>query len=103
MYFNLLGTCSMAARLGGFLAPYVASLGSTSHTETGSPLPLLILGVSTLVGGSTALLLPETMGEELPQTVKEAEQLIKRGRKKNYKFKNLDFLCLKTNSDNTQP
>ena len=71
----------MAARVGGFLAPYIASLGSHSRS-----LPLLIMGVSTLVGGSTALFLPETLGEELPQTVRQAEELVKRGRKRKYSF-----------------
>jgi len=68
-------TCSMAARVGGFLAPYIASLGASS-----SSLPLLILGVSTLLGGSTALLLPETLGEPLPQDMKSAELMVVRGR-----------------------
>ena len=67
-----LGTCSMAGRLGALAAPYIAGLGGA----TGRPfLPFLVFGVSTLLGGTTALLLPETCGTALPATVQDAERL----------------------------
>jgi len=67
-----LGTCSMVARVGGFMAPYIASLGSS---EDSTYVPFLIFGISTLVGGSTAILLPETLGTQLPVTIEDAEKL----------------------------
>jgi len=67
-----LATCSMVARVGGFLAPHIAALGTSSPK-----LPFLIFGISTLVGGSTAIFLPETMGRPLPNTLKESEQLVR--------------------------
>ena len=72
-----LGTCSMVARVGGFLAPYIASLGSS---EGSGYVPFLIFGVATLLGGSTAIILPETLGRDLPDTIQEAEQLVLRRR-----------------------
>merc|ERR1711862_175481 len=54
-----LGTCSMVARLGSLVAPYIASLGSY---ESYGYLPFLIFGVTILLGGSTAIILPETLG-----------------------------------------
>ena len=68
-----LGTCSMVARLGSFISPYIASLGSSA---TSGYIPFLIFGVATLIGGSTAILLPETIGTELPVTIKDAENLV---------------------------
>ena len=68
-----LGTCSMVARVGGFMAPYIASLGSS---EDSTYVPFLIFGISTLLGGSTAILLPETLGTQLPVTIEDAEKLI---------------------------
>ena len=75
-----LGTCSMVARLGSLVAPYIASLGSY---ESYGYLPFLIFGVATLLGGSTAIILPETLGRDLPVTIEDAEQLVVRHRNSN--------------------
>ena len=66
-----LGTCSMIARIGSLLSPYIASLG----TDAGY-VPFLIFGISTILGGLTAILLPETNKTKLPVTIKEAENLV---------------------------
>ncbi|KPI93619.1 Solute carrier family 22 member 3 [Papilio xuthus] len=42
-----------------------------------SPLPLLILGGTALVASSFALLLPETMGRPMPQTMDEGERFVR--------------------------
>nr|XP_053651859.1 organic cation transporter protein-like [Cherax quadricarinatus] len=62
------GTCSMSARLGAILAPFIASLA-----DTYKPLPLLIFGVLSLVSGCLTVFLPETVGCELPQTIQDCE------------------------------
>nr|XP_053652868.1 organic cation transporter protein-like [Cherax quadricarinatus] len=64
------GTCSMCACLGGILAPFIASLA-----DIYKPLPLLTLGVLSLVSGCLTVFLPETLGCELPQTLEESEAL----------------------------
>lgn len=69
-----LGTCSLFARIGGMLAPQVVSLGSLYFTS----LPLVIMGVLSLLGGVLILaLLPETLGKPLPETVADALNLEK--------------------------
>ncbi|XP_069954916.1 organic cation transporter protein-like [Cherax quadricarinatus] len=62
------GTCSMCARTGGILQPFIASLA-----DIYKPLPLLIFGVLSLVCGCLTVFLPETVGCELPQTLQESE------------------------------
>lgn len=64
---SALGVCSTLARLGGILAPSVSNLGYVRPQ-----LPYLIFGGATLIGGAAALLLPETMGRRLPDSVQEA-------------------------------
>ncbi|XP_045508830.1 organic cation transporter protein-like [Colias croceus] len=50
------------------LAPFVVYLANISPE-----LPLLILGVLGILGGVLCLLLPETMGAEMPQTLADGE------------------------------
>ncbi|XP_069998962.1 organic cation transporter protein-like [Penaeus vannamei] len=64
-----IGACSMCARIGGIVAPFVASL---AHTY--KPLPLLVFGGLSIVAGLLVVLLPETVGCELPQTIPESER-----------------------------
>ena len=70
------GTSSTCARIGGILAPQVAYL-ATSWT----PLPLIVMGGSALIGGILAILfLPETLGYSLPETMGEALALGKKNK-----------------------
>lgn len=64
------GTMSTVARVGALLAPFVPLLDTVYK-----PLPLLLFGSVSFVGGILAILLPETLGEKLPDTVEEAERL----------------------------
>lgn len=61
-----MGISSMSARIGGMLAPQILDLGAVW-----GPLPLLLFGVLSAVAGSLALLLPETNGRPLPQTIED--------------------------------
>ena len=66
------GLCSMFARVGGILAPLTLELGAVWPQ-----LPFLIVGVTALSGGFSAIWLPETLGKELPDTLEEALALSK--------------------------
>ena len=66
-----LGTFSTLAKIFGLLCPFVSSLASVW-----SPLPMLVLGVPTMLAGlASALLLPETKKEDLPQSMREAREI----------------------------
>lgn len=65
-----LGCCSMSARVGSTIAPYLIYL-----SKTWKPLPILIFGISAFIGGSLSLFLPETYQTDLPDTLQEAENI----------------------------
>jgi len=66
------GLSSMNGRIGAILCPYVALLSSS----TGLPwLPFCVFAITSISSGFLILFLPETVGVELPRTVKEAEQV----------------------------
>ena len=60
------GFCSMSARIFGLVVPFVANLAMFWK-----PLPMLVLGLPSLVAGASAYFLPETKGKELPQNMKD--------------------------------
>lgn len=69
-----LGSCSCAARVGSMLAPYIAKSGELIGGKFGKAEPLLVFGVLSVVAGLMLLLLPETYGRKLPDTMKEGEE-----------------------------
>jgi MFS family permease len=50
------------------ISPFIASIGRTNIS-----LSLMILGMCSLVAGVLALFLPETLGEDLPNTLEDGE------------------------------
>ncbi|KAK8386156.1 hypothetical protein O3P69_010703 [Scylla paramamosain] len=82
-----IGACSMCARIGGILAPFISSLASIYQ-----PLPLLVFGVLSIISGLLIILLPETVGCELPQTLQESEDF---GRDQSIWY----FSCCKSRSN----
>ncbi|GFT66839.1 organic cation transporter protein [Trichonephila clavipes] len=66
-----LGCCSMGARIGSILVPFVSDLGKASH----SSIPNSLYTFLALSSGLLALKLPETRGLDLPDTLKEGENL----------------------------
>ncbi|XP_074528310.1 solute carrier family 22 member 4-like [Halichoeres trimaculatus] len=58
------GTCSMASRIGSIIAPYFIYLRSYSVS-----LPYILMGSLTSLVGLLSLLLPETHGMPLPDTI----------------------------------
>ncbi len=59
-----LGFSSTCGRVGAVLSPYVAMLSKVRHW-----LPLVVFGGAAILSGLLALLLPETLGRDLPETV----------------------------------
>ncbi|XP_078661842.1 organic cation transporter protein-like [Branchiostoma floridae x Branchiostoma belcheri] len=62
------GASSMCARIGAIVAPFVFLL----H-DVWSPLPYITSGGVALVAAGLVLLLPETLGTKLPQSLEESE------------------------------
>ena len=62
-----IGACSTVARVGGMMAIMIGLL-ATYWT----PAPMLIMGIVAVVAGTLALMLPETVGNKLPETMDDA-------------------------------
>ena len=65
-----LGMSSGAARVGGILSPIILLLKDYVPS-----LPSILFGSSAVLAGLLALLLPETRGRKLPQTLEEGEEM----------------------------
>ncbi|XP_063403879.1 organic cation transporter protein-like isoform X2 [Mytilus trossulus] len=68
-----MGVSSMCARIGGMLAPQILELN-----RFWGPLPLILFGGLAIFSGALALLLPETSGKPLPQTMEDVTDPEKR-------------------------
>jgi len=66
-----LGSSSVWARVGGVIAPYI---GRELAKESAAA-PLLIFGITSVLAALLVLLLPETRGISLPDTIEEGEKL----------------------------
>ena len=60
----------MCGRVGAIISPYIASLKTY-----GMWIPLLIFGLNAMISGFLILLLPDTLGQELPETISDALKL----------------------------
>ena len=69
-YFQAIGTHSMISRVFTLCVPFVGALA-----VYWTPLPMVVLGIPTVLAGFLALVLPETAGKDLPQTIEEADQV----------------------------
>jgi len=67
-----LALTATAARIGGFVAPFIAGLGVRDPS-----LPFLIFGGAAVVGGVAGALLPETRGHPLPSSLEDVEDILK--------------------------
>lgn len=63
-----MGLCSVLARCGSMIAPFIAGLDTINYW-----LPPLVLGAMPLFAAILTIFLPETHGKVLPNTLEEAE------------------------------
>nr|XP_026494449.1 organic cation transporter 1-like [Vanessa tameamea] len=68
MRAQTMGASSVIAGVGLLSCPYIVSLAVYSRS-----LPLIIMGVLSVVAGVTSLFLPETLNQPLPQTLEDGE------------------------------
>ncbi|XP_029449949.1 solute carrier family 22 member 3 isoform X2 [Rhinatrema bivittatum] len=69
--------CSGMCDFGGIISPFLLFRLAAVWLE----LPLIIFGILAIICGGLVLLLPETMGVPLPETVEDVEKLSRRGGK----------------------
>lgn len=67
-----MGHCGFWGRVGSLIAPQLLFLGE----YTLPAVPLVIMGVLGMSAGLLVLALPETLGQQLPDTVEEVEMLV---------------------------
>ncbi|XP_054158726.1 organic cation transporter protein-like [Oppia nitens] len=67
------GSCSVASSVGSILAPFIKDMS----LSTGMNVVLYILGGLSIADGLTVHFLPETRGQQIADTVAEAEQINK--------------------------
>ncbi|XP_029449954.1 solute carrier family 22 member 3 isoform X6 [Rhinatrema bivittatum] len=72
--------CSGMCDFGGIISPFLLFRLAAVWLE----LPLIIFGILAIICGGLVLLLPETMGVPLPETVEDVEKLSRRGGKQIY-------------------
>ncbi|KAK2140710.1 hypothetical protein LSH36_1273g00029 [Paralvinella palmiformis] len=82
------GSSSVFARIGSMAAPYLGD----SLEEIWLPMPSVIFAVISAITGSLVLLLPETKGHKIPDTIEEAEK-IGRSRRKRKLIIDSEILC----------
>ncbi|XP_054707064.1 organic cation transporter protein-like [Uloborus diversus] len=73
------GSSSTWARVGALLAPFIRQMADVTHPVV----PLAVPGGLSVLSGLLLLLLPETKGRKIPDTLEEGEQFAKRW--KSYK------------------
>jgi len=67
------GCCSVMARIGGSIpAPYIALY---LPSVTIAAMPFFVMGTLAVIGGLLCLLLPETLGSKLPETLEDLKKM----------------------------
>lgn len=82
--------CSSLCDLGGILTPFLVF----RLVEVWQGLPLILFAVVGLVAGGVTLLLPETKGVALPETIEDAENIWRKAKPKE----NQIYLQIQTSS-----
>lgn len=64
-----MGACSMSMRIGSMVAPFIANLAVTLPW-----LPTIVFGIAPITGAVVCILLPETKGTALPDSISEVNK-----------------------------
>uniref|UniRef100_A0A665VGR6 Solute carrier family 22 member 4 n=1 Tax=Echeneis naucrates TaxID=173247 RepID=A0A665VGR6_ECHNA len=67
---SAMGCCSMAARVGTILSPFILYLGQYMKS-----LPYILMGSLAIFGALLCFLLPETFGKPLPETISQMQRI----------------------------
>ncbi|XP_058939506.1 solute carrier family 22 member 1 [Kogia breviceps] len=86
--------CSSLCDLGGVLTPFLVF----RLMEVWQGLPLILFAALGLVAGGMTLLLPETKGVALPETIRDAENLRRKAKPRENKI----YLQIQTSESNSQ-
>ncbi|KAJ0183341.1 hypothetical protein K1T71_001317 [Dendrolimus kikuchii] len=90
------GLSSTVARIGSMLAPFVATLSTTSAW-----LPPLAFGIVPLIGAALCIILPDTRGKKLPDTLEEGEATVSVEENDDRRCnRNIEYICLDENVSN---
>lgn len=95
-----LGIFSTFNRIGSITAPYIMILGDYVKGNFGKGLPFILLAFFTLVSGPLVLLLPESAGRCIPDTLKEAKMMKRSETRKKYETRcsaeDIAMKCIKS-------
>lgn len=80
---SAMGCCSMAARIGTIISPFILYLGQYVKS-----LPYILMGGLAISGAVLCLLLPETFGKALPETLSQMQQICRRRDRKEKEAEN---------------
>ncbi|KAL4235002.1 hypothetical protein ACF0H5_006641 [Mactra antiquata] len=92
-----MGASSSMGRIGGMVSPYIADLDRLVGGSFGKALPQIVFAAITLAGGIAALVLPETLNKELPESFEDAKKFGNRVQKKRSKEEQLSVNGLPPN------
>ncbi|XP_067674796.1 organic cation transporter protein-like [Haliotis asinina] len=73
------GVGSMCSRVGGIVSPYIADLGMLVKGGLRDALPLMVFGGAAVLAGVLTFFLPETLNQDLPETIEDAKNLGRSG------------------------
>ncbi|XP_060068380.1 organic cation transporter protein-like [Ylistrum balloti] len=68
---SALGASSCVGRIGNIAAPYIADAGNMIGGRFGKAFPLIFFGATAIIAGCLSLFLPETLNEDLPETIED--------------------------------
>ncbi|XP_022293454.2 organic cation transporter protein-like [Crassostrea virginica] len=88
-----MGASSSCARIGGIVSPYIFDLSTIVDGRFGQALPLVVFGVSSVLAGLLSLILPETLGANLPETIEDGKNFPHHKKSTKYLEKEPSFTC----------